>query len=240
MLKIKLSKPLILILGILILNWISWLPVPGKAETSPQETNETNETIDINPKLIEESPVLQRWLKNIPNVLEEIETDPSFRTRFRLGYSQFPSSGDVGGFNIGVEDVFLGKTGLTLSGDYEGSFNGVRKSVGANLQYYVLPLGNYVNIAPVVGYRYIETNNYTTDGLNLGIKLILPLSRKGAADISVTQSFISPGGDNEVGITNLSVGYAITPHVRLAADIEEQNSRAAKDSRVGIVFDWIP
>ena len=81
-----------------------------------------------------------------------------------------------------MEDVFLGQTGLTLSGDYEGSFNGVRKSVGANLQYYVLPLGNYVNIAPVVGYRYIETNNYTTDGLNLGIKLILPLSRKGAAD----------------------------------------------------------
>ena len=108
------------------------------------------------------------------------------------------------------------------------------------MQYYILPLGYPVNIAPVVGYRYIETNHYSTDGVNVGLKLMLPLSRNGAADISVTQSFVSPGSSNEVGITSFSVGYALTPKLRLAADIQAQNSREAKDNRFGIVLEWMP
>jgi hypothetical protein len=92
----------------------------------------------------------------------------------------------------------------------------------------------------MVGYRYIQTGNYSTDGLNLGLKLKLALSRTGAADITVSQSFISPGGDNEVGLTTLSLGYAITSNLRLAADIQSQNSRARKDSSVGILLEWLP
>ncbi|GBD54030.1 hypothetical protein BGM30_31230 [Microcystis aeruginosa NIES-298] len=196
--------------------------------------------LDLDPKIRQESPVLERWLEKIPDIAEDIRRDPSFRTRIRLGYAEFPSSDNSSGVILGVEDVFFGQTSLTLSGDYQTAFNGKRTAIGGNLQYYLLPLGDYVNLAPMVGYRYIQTGNYSTDGLNLGLKLKLALSRTGAADITVSQSFISPCGDNEVGLTTLSVGYAITSNLRLAADIQAQNSRARKDSSVGILLEWLP
>jgi len=177
--------------------------------------------LELDPKIRQESPVLERWLEKIPDIAEDIRRDPSFRTRIRLGYAEFPSSDNSSGVILGVEDVFFGQTSLTLSGDYQTAFNGK-------------------NLAPMVGYRYIQTGNYSTDGLNLGLKLKLALSRTGAADITVSQSFISPGGANEVGLTTLSVGYAITSNLRLAADIQAQNSRARKDSSLGILLEWLP
>ncbi len=211
-----------------LINFMELMTLASKADN-------TN-ALDISPAIIQESPVLQRWLEEIREVFEQIQQEPSFKTRVRLGYVAFPSNEGVGGVNLGVRDLFLGKTALTLSGDYQSAFNGERESVGADLGYYVLPLGGYINLAPVVGYRYLKTDNYSTDGLNLGVKLMLPL----AADITVSQSFVSIGTDNEVGITSFSVGYALTSQMRLAADIEGQNSRAAKDSSVSIVLEWMP
>ncbi len=196
--------------------------------------------LDLSPDIIENSPVLQRWLKEIPNVLEDIRNDPSFRTRLRLGYSQFPSTGQAGGFNVGVEDVFIGETRLTVSGDYQASFNGEREAFGTDLRYYVRPLGSYVNVAPVVGYRHLETEDYSTDGLNVGVRLLVVLSRTGAADVSLTQSFVSPGSSEEVGITTLSFGYALSDNLRLSTDIQKQNAAQSKDSRVGISVEWMP
>ncbi len=213
---------------------------PGFGETIPGESPNSTQDLDLSPEIIENSPVLQRWLKEVPNVLEDIRNDPSFSTRVRLGYSQFPSTGQAGGFNIGVEDIFIGNTGLTVSGDYQASFNGKRESFGTDLHYYIRPLGSYVNIAPVVGYRKLETDKYSTDGLNLGVRVLLVLSRTGAADVSLTQSFVSPGSSEEVGITTLSFGYAVTQNLRLSTDIQKQNARQSKDSRVGIVLEWIP
>lgn len=207
----------------------------------PVLANESTETesIDLSPEIIEDSPVLQRWLEKIPNVLEDIRHDPSFRTRLRVGYSQF-SSEDRGGINVGVEDIFIGHTGLTISGNYQTSFNEVWESGGVDFQYYVLPLGYYVNVAPVVGYRYVENNDFSNDGVNVGVKVMLPLSRNGAADLSITQSFVSPGGYNEVGRTIFSAGYALTSKFRVAADFEQQNTREDKETRLGIVFEWMP
>ncbi|HBL60102.1 MAG TPA: hypothetical protein DDZ80_17030 [Cyanobacteria bacterium UBA8803] len=202
--------------------------------------NSAAQELDLSPEVIENSPVLQRWLEKVPNVLEEIRHDPSFRTRLRLGYSQFPSHGQAGGFNVGVEDVFIGGTGLTVSGDYQGTFDGEEEAFGADLRYYVRPLGSYVNIAPVVGYRNLKTEDYRTDGLNVGVRLLLVLSRTGAADVSLTQSFVSPGSSEEVGITTLAFGYAVTENLRLSTDIQKQNARQSKDSRVGIVLEWMP
>lgn len=142
--------------------------------------------------------------------------------------------------NVGVEDVFIGRTGLTVSGDYHVSFNGDREAFGADLRYYVLPLGSYVNVAPLVGYRNLDTDEYSTDGINVGVRLLLVLSRTGAADLALTQSFVSVGSSEEVGITTLSVGYALTRDLRLSTDIQKQNARQAKDSRVGIVLEWMP
>jgi hypothetical protein len=101
-------------------------------------------------------------------------------------------------------------------------------------------LGSYVNIAPVVGYRHLETNSYSTDGVNLGAKLLLVLSRGGAADISLTQSWVAPGTGEEVGLTTLSVGYAITRNLRISTDIQQQNAKQDKDTRLGVVLEWIP
>ena len=223
------------------------VPLPRGVRGVVQELSQPQTTpkpaaqeLDLKPEIIENSPVLQRWLKKVPNVLEDIRNDPSFRTRLRLGYSQFPSTGQAAGFNVGVEDVFIERTGLTVSGDYQRSFNGKRESFGTDLRYYVLPLGSYVNVAPQVGYRNLTTGNFSTDGVNVGARLMLALSRTGAADISLTQSFVSPGSRDEVGITTLSFGYAVTHNLRLSTDIQKQNSREEKDSRVGIVLEWMP
>jgi hypothetical protein len=179
-------------------------------------------------------PVLERWRRHVPNVLEDIQNDPSFRTRLRVGYSQFPDSG----INLGVEDVFVGH--MTVSGEYSSTFNGRRSNYGGDVRYYLRPLGSYVNIAPVVGYRHLQTDRYSTDGVNLGLRLLLVLSRGGAADLSLTQSWVNPGSDNEVGLTTLTAGYAVTHNLRLSTDIQKQNARLGKDSRVGLVLEWMP
>lgn len=206
---------------------------------SPSLSNSQIQDLDISPEIIENSPVLQRWWRKVPNVLEDIQKDPSFTTRLRLGYSLFPSTDNASGLYLGVEDIFISRSGLTVSGDYQVAFNGKRETVGANVNYYLRPLGSYINIAPLLGYRYFQTGNYSTDGVNVGAKLVLVLSRGGAADISITQSWISPGSKNEVGLTKLSFGYAVSPHLRLSTDIQQQNSPQDKDSSVGVIVEWM-
>jgi len=66
------------------------------------------------------------------------------------------------------------------------------------------------------------------------------LSRGGGADISLTQSWVSPGTDEEVGLTTLSLGYAVTRSLRVSTVIQKQNAPQDKDSRVGVVWEWIP
>jgi hypothetical protein len=220
-------------------NGICPLSVKSEPAKPPNQTQLTEDSLDLSPEIMENSPVLQRWHKEVPDLLEEIKNDPSFRTRIRLGYNQFPSSNNTSGLGIGIEDLFIGKSSLTLSGDYETSFSN-RQSSGINATYYLLPLGSYINIAPVVGYRYIQTNDYHTQGMNVGAKIMLALSRSGAADLAFFQSFISPGSDNEVGISTLSVGYALSNNLRISTDLQQQNSRAQKDNRVGLYLEWMP
>lgn len=199
------------------------------------------EIAPLDPALPADSPVLQRWRQQVPDVLSEIRRDPSFRTRLRVGYSQFLKDSEAG-FNLGVEDLFLGRTGLTLSGSYQG--DGERSTYGGDLHYYLLPLGSRVNLAPVLGYRHIDTGldtgRETTDGVNLGARLRFVPSRTGAADITFTQSWVSPGSSEEVEISTLSVGYAVTRDLRVSTDFERQNAPSRKDSRVAIVVEWMP
>ncbi|MDF5722135.1 MAG: hypothetical protein PUP91_16935 [Rhizonema sp. PD37] len=205
-----------------------------------QTPSSTAQDLDLSPEIIKGSPVLQRWRRQVPNVLEDIKNDPSFRTRLRFGYSQFPSTRQAAGVNVGIKDLFIYRTGLTVSGEYQAAFNGKREAYGADLHYYLRPLGSYINVAPVVGYRHLETNLYYTDGVNLGARLLLVLSRGGAADISLNQSWVAPGTAQEVGLTTLSFSYAVTHSIRISTDIEKQNSRLNKDSRVNFVLEFIP
>ncbi|MGB3570686.1 MAG: hypothetical protein WBA01_01515, partial [Phormidesmis sp.] len=88
------------------------------------------DSISLPPEVIEQSPVLQRWLQSVPNVQSDIRNDPSFTTRIQAGYTFFPSSDSTGGFIVGVDDVFFGEMPLTLSADYQQNFRGDRTAYG--------------------------------------------------------------------------------------------------------------
>jgi hypothetical protein len=216
----------------------SWKETLAQATETKPETKEE-------PKQEERdrsSPVLEKWQKQIPNVLQDIRRDPSFRTRIRLGLSYFPSTFDSLGWNVGVEDIFLfkwGATGLTVSGDYQALFTGARQAGGAELRYYVLPLGGYFNLAPVFGYRYLQTTRYVTSGLNVGFRVQAVLSRTGGADISLEQTWVAPQQSDEVGLTRLSFGLALTRNLRVSTDVDWQNSKQKKDNRYGISMEWM-
>jgi hypothetical protein len=215
--------------------------LPAIAETvdnSDSRGDRSTESLDLPPRIIEDSPVLQKWLEEIPNVLEDIQYDPSFKTRLGLGVTWFNSDGDATGVSLSLRDLFIQRTGLTLDADYYTA-TGDRLTVGADVNYFLLPLGNYLNFAPTVGYRYLQSEDFSTDGINLGLRLMLALSRTGAGDISLTQSFISPGGNEEVGIISLSAGYGITPTLRLSGDVEWQNSPEDRATRLGINLEWL-
>jgi len=221
---------LLLLSGIISLN----LPWIGEARANPTLAEE----LDLDPTFIENSPVLQRWGQEIPDLFHDISSDPSFNTRFQVGYVQYPSSDNIGGWTIGIEDIVLGRNGVTVSVGYSESFNNDRAHFKSNFSYSLFPLGNYLNVAPIIGYHSLETEDYREDGLNLGVQVRLVLSRTGAADIRFTQSFISPTTETEVGLTHLAVGYSVTKQLRLSVEIEKQNARQAKDSRVGILTQW--
>ncbi len=207
-------------------------------ETAIAQTANNSESLDLPPEIIEDSPVLQKWLKEIPNVLEDIQYDPSFKTRLGFGVTWFTSDEDATGISLSLRDLFIRRTGLTIDANYYKT-TGDRLAVGAGVNYFLFPLGNYLNLAPTVGYRYLQSENFSTDGINLGLKLILALSRTGAGDISLIQSFISPGGNEEVGITSLSAGYGITSQIRLSGDIQWQNSPEHEATRLGINLEWL-
>lgn len=209
---------------------------------APSALAQTSEAppLDLPPEVIQESPVLQEWLQRTPDIAAEIANDPSFRTRLRLGYSQFPSSGGTSGFNAGVEDVFVWPgTGLTLSGDYARSWDGNREDYGAEARFYVFPLGGIVNFAPVLGYRQLTTSQYSTSGLDVGMRLMIIPSRGGGADVAISQSWVAPGSQDEVGMTAASIGYAVTSHLRLATQLQFQNSRFGQDSHLGLSLEWL-
>ena len=202
-----------------------------------QEASDRN--LDLSPEVIEDSPVLQEWLKEVPNVLEDIKNDPAFATRLGIGFTTFAGN-DAAGISLAIKDIFIKSTRFTLSADYQTTFNGDNNAVGADIHYFLFPLGNYINFAPLVGYRYVQNNDFFTDGIHVGLRMMLALSRTGAGDISVSQSFIAPGGSSqEVGITSLSVGYGITSHLRLSTDIERLNTVEDKDNRFGVNLEWL-
>ena len=212
-------------------------PLMLSADPSPGTVTETD--ADTDSELLEQSPVLRRWQQEIPNVQSEIRHDPAFQTRLRVGYSHFPDADDAAGLHLGIEDVFIERTGLTLSAEYQATFDGEDVAVGAELRYYVLPLGSYVNLAPVVGYQHFNIDDEDMGGVHLGGRLMLALSRTGAADLSLAHGWVAPGSDDEVGISTLSLGYAVSDRLRLSTDLERRGSRQGEDHRLGIGLEWM-
>jgi hypothetical protein len=229
--------------SILFLTAIVWMTGGVKAlptYANPNPPLPTPQDLDLPPETIQGSPVLQKWLKGIPSVTADIEHEPSFRTRVKVGYSNYPSTGQAGGYHFSLEDVFFGKSGFSASANYNSVFEGNRRTYGVDAQYYLLPLGRYTNISPIVGYRRLETDLYRRDGLNLGVKLMFVGARGGGADVSLSQSWVGLGGNDETGLTTLSVGYALTNNLRISTDIQQQNAKERYDSRVGIGIEFMP
>lgn len=225
-------------------TWIGlpllWLLLTFAAQAQPvPPVAPPDNPLDLPSDGMDNSPVLRRWQENVPDVLSEIRNDPAFRSRIRLGYTEFPSTDEAAGFVVGVEDVIVGRSHLTISGEYQRTFEGDRQSYGGDLRYYVLPMGSQINVAPLVGYRRLETDGYQSDGIQVGVRLMLVLSRTGAADVSVTQSWVAPGTNEEVGMTAISAGYALTQQLRLSTDIRRQNSTGGKDTQFGVLLEWM-
>lgn len=215
----------------------------AEESTPPSETIDStpSELLDIPQEVIDDSLILQEWLEKVPDIAEEIVHEPSFPTRVRAGYTQFPSMSQAGGFQIGIEDLFVIQgSSLTISGDYSRSWNGQQQSYGAEARYYLLPLGEYFNLAPMVGYRNLNTPKYASEGVNVGFRVLLIPSRGGGADISISQSWVAPGSQEEVGITALSISYGISRHLRVATDVQFQNSSFGQDSQVGVLLEYLP
>ena len=222
--------------------------IPGSDAPTLQPASEPAAPLNLTPEVIDQSPVLQRWIQEVPDIRAEIRSDPSFVTRVWAGYSAFPSADGEGGFAVGVEDWFVGSTPLTLSTDYQQNFAGgggasaakFRQAYGADLHYYVLPLGGYFNVAPTLGYRHAESaNDYSVSGANVGLRLRFVPSRTGAADFTVDQSWIV-GGSEGLSITQLNFGYAVSQTLRLSTDLEWQSTADKGDSRVGVNLEWTP
>ncbi len=192
--------------------------------------------LDIPPQ-IRNSPTLQKWLNQAPDIRREIANDPSFRTRLQVGYSRFTQA-NTNAVTIGLEDLRLGLTPVTFSSHF--SSGGRITSFGVDAQTYLLPLGGYINIAPVVGWRSISTSNTQNQGLNVGAKLMLIPSRGGGADVALQQTWINVGTAREVGIGKVYVGYAIASQLRLATTIERWQGRDISETRGSLLLEWMP
>jgi hypothetical protein len=190
--------------------------------------------LEIDRQVIESSPVLQRWLEQPPNLLEDIYNIPSFNTKMRFGLTSRDNSLGV---EAGIEDVFVGRSPLTVSGSYQTEFSGRESELQANIRYYVLPLGSYWNISPIVGYRqFNQLDRPQISGLDLGLQGILVLSPH-SSDLRLSHTFTSPSGNLEMSTTTLSSSYSITNNLRLGTKIEWRRSPLIYDSRVGFLLE---
>ncbi len=190
--------------------------------------------IEIDRQVIDSSPVLRRWLENPPDLLEEIYNAPIFDQKLRIGITSRDNSLGV---DAGFEDLFVGRSPLTVNGSYQSEFSGRESEVQANLRYYLLPLGSYGNIAPIVGYRqFNQIDRPQISGLDVGLQGILILSPH-SSDLRLSHTFTSPNGNLEMSTTTLSTSYALTNNLRLGTKVEWRRSPLIYDSRVGILLE---
>lgn len=190
--------------------------------------------LEIDRQIVESSPVLRRWLDQPPDLLEDIYNTPSFNTKIRVGIT---SRNNFLGVETGIEDLFVGQSPLTVSGSYQTEFSGRESEFQVNLRYYMLPLGSYWNVSPIVGYRqFNQLDLPQISGLDIGLQGILLLSPH-SSDLRLSHTFTSPSGALEMSTTTLSTSYAITNNLRLGTKIEWRRSPLIYDSRLGFLLE---
>ena len=205
----------------------------------PENIPAAADALNIEQDLVQRSPVLKRWLEAPPNVLSEIDNTPAFPTKFKVGVANVTSQDNDYELVLGIEDIFLGKSRFTVSGEYHQSLNQNTHNTnlwGGNVRYYLLPLGAYINLAPQVGYTSLRQEGTEFQGPELGGKLVFALFQ--TADVTLTETVILPSQGLTVGRTQLSFGYALSPSTRISADINFINAPTRQDTSFGINFEF--
>jgi len=190
--------------------------------------------VDVDPQVIQDSPVLQRWLVSPPDLLQDIYYAPIFDTKFRVGMI---SRNNRLGLDVGIEDVFIASSPVTLSASYQTLFPTPESSFDLKARYYLLPLGYYVNIAPQVGYRQVNAlDARSVSGLEVGLQGILVLSPR-SADLRFSHGFTNFATDSELSVTAVTASYALGRSLWVGSKIEWRRSPIQSDSRVGIMLE---
>ncbi len=185
--------------------------------------------------IVENSPVLRRWLQRPPDLLEEIRNTPVLPTRLQAG---FESASE---WRVGLQDLRLGDR-LTLSGDYrQSSENPEIRQYGSEVRYFVAPLGSRFNLAPQLGYRVLEQENRRLSGVSYGAFAVLALA-PGAADLTGSYRWVAPqeGEEGQATLAEITAAYAISPSFRLAARYSLHHSTLTWESSFGVGLEWIP
>jgi hypothetical protein len=190
--------------------------------------------VEVDPQVIQNSPVLQRWLTNPPDLLEDIYNYPSFGTKLRLGII---SRDDRLGLDVGAEDIFIGQSPFTLSASYQTLFPTPESSFDVKSRYYIFPLGSYFNLAPQLGYRQFNSlDDRSLSGIEVGVQGILVLSPR-SADLRLSHGFTNFATNSELSVTALTASYALGRNFWLGSKIEWRRSPLQSDSRAGIFFE---
>ena len=218
--------------------WPAWAnsAQEGRKEVEPRPTAlSTVLDLALDGQIVEDSPVLRRWLQGPPDLLEEIRDTPVLPTRLQAG---FESASE---WRISLQDLRLGDR-LTLSGDYrQSSENPEIRQYGSEVRYFLAPMGSRLNLAPQLGYRALEQENRRLSGVSYGAFAVLALA-PGAADLTGSYTWVAPQEPEEgqATLAEITAAYAISPSLRLAARYSLRYSTLARESSFGVGLEWIP
>lgn len=214
--------------------WLTWLMtptiMPAAAEPVPSESVDAPATV-LDATLIEQSPVLQRWLAQPPDVLSLIRNTPAMPMRLRVG-----AAGSTSG-SIGFEDLALSSR-LTLSGDYRWQTDATY-DYGLHLRYYLRPRGERFNFAPEIGFRDLNSPVGSSSGLAVGLGSTISLA-PGAADLSLNYRLLNIASHHETTFASATAAYSLSASFRLAAQYSWTNAPWERDQRVGLFLEWAP
>ncbi len=204
-------------------------------EIPPGEGTPLAIELGLDSEVVESSPVLQRWLTDPPDLLDEIRNTPAVPTRLQAGV-------DVSGWSLGISDLYLFNR-LSLSSSYHQSFDRPQDATfGSNLRYFVAPVGSRLNLAPQVGYGRLDQFERSLKGPQFGAYVVLALD-PGAADLTLSYNWLEPDHSTQEGratVGEITTSYALSPSTRLAARYTWRHSTITKDQDLSLILEWVP
>lgn len=209
--------------------------LPNAADLSPVQGSPLAIELGLDTEVVESSPVLQRWLNDPPDLLDEIRNTPAVPTRLQAGI-------DVSEWSVGISDLYLLER-VSLSSNYQQSFDRPQDvTFGSNLRYFVAPVGSRLNLAPQVGFGRIDQLDRFLSGPQYGAYVVLALD-PGAADLTLSYNWLDPSRSTQEGeatVGDITAAYALSQSTRLAARYRWQHSTITKDQDLSLILEWVP